>query len=149
MYLMLDVGGTEIKAGVLDEHGAIQGGIRHFSSNAKADQEAILDHFSMIIKEMASRWKGASIDGIGMAFPGPFDYERGISLMQGLDKYDTIYGISIEEEMKKRTDFLQDTIFVFSTMWRRLRWGKAGSGKAGRRGGFCASVLERAPGPHL
>lgn len=24
MYLMLDVGGTEIKAGVLDEHGAIQ-----------------------------------------------------------------------------------------------------------------------------
>lgn len=45
MYLMLDVGGTEIKAGVLDEHGAIQGGIRHFSSHAKADQEAILDHF--------------------------------------------------------------------------------------------------------
>lgn len=38
MYLMLDVGGTEIKAGVLDEHGAIQGGIRHFSSNAKADK---------------------------------------------------------------------------------------------------------------
>lgn len=113
MYLMLDIGGTEIKAGVLDEHGAIQGGIRHFSSNAKADQEAILDHFSMIIKEMAGRWKGASIDGIGMAFPGPFDYERGISLMQGLDKYDSIYGISIEEEMKKRTDFLQDTIFCF------------------------------------
>lgn len=67
----------------------------------------------MIIKEMAGRWKGASIDGIGMAFPGPFDYERGISLMQGLDKYDSIYGISIEEEMKKRTDFLQDTIFCF------------------------------------
>ena len=33
--------------------------------------------------------------------------------MQGLDKYDSIYGISIEEEMKRRTDFIQDTNFCF------------------------------------
>ena len=58
MYLMLDVGGTEIKAGVLDEHGAIQGGIRHFSSNAKADQADGKVPPSM---ESAWRFRGRSI----------------------------------------------------------------------------------------
>ena len=37
-----------------------------------------------------------------MAFPGPFDYEQGISLMKGLNKYDQIYGMKIPQELRKR-----------------------------------------------
>lgn len=112
-YLLLDVGGTEIKAGMADGQGEIHGGILHYPSRAKAGKEAILDHFSEIIKELKSLAGDTPVGGIGMAFPGPFDYEHGISLMQGLDKYDAIYGISIEDEVKKRVPGLLGTDFCF------------------------------------
>jgi glucokinase len=34
-----------------------------------------------------------------MAFPGPFDYNKGISLMKGLAKYESLYQVSIPAQM--------------------------------------------------
>lgn len=31
----------------------------------------------------------------GFAFPGPFDYERGISLIRGVRKFERIYGLDV------------------------------------------------------
>lgn len=47
------------------------------------------------------------IRGVGMAIPGPFDYEHGISRMQGLNKYDAIYGIPLESEIRERVPALK------------------------------------------
>ena len=47
------------------------------------------------------------IRGVGMAIPGPFDYEHGISRMQGLNKYDAIYGIPLEPEIRERVPELK------------------------------------------
>lgn len=112
-YLLLDVGGTCIKTGITDEQGNITGEIISFPAMAKSGTKELLDHFAAVIRELQKRAGNALIAGIGMAFPGPFDYEKGISLMQGLDKYDSIYGISIEEEIKKRVESLADTGFKF------------------------------------
>ena len=40
-YLLLDVGGTEIKAGIADENGRICMPLEKFSSRAKEDKETI------------------------------------------------------------------------------------------------------------
>ena len=48
-----------------------------------------------------------------MAIPGPFDYENGISRMQGLNKYDAIYGIPLEREIKARVPELGSARFLF------------------------------------
>lgn len=112
-YLLLDAGGTETKAGMMDEHGVLQGGIHYYPSRSKEEKEVILNHFSERIKELKKMAGDITIGGVGMAFPGPFDYERGISLMRGVDKYDAIYGISIEDEMKKRISELADARFCF------------------------------------
>lgn len=37
-----------------------------------------------------------------MAFPGPFDYERGICLIRGLDKYESLYGTDLRRELSGR-----------------------------------------------
>lgn len=103
-YLLFDVGGTQIKTGVADERGRINGEITSFPSLAQAGEEEIFDHFSMIIRKLRRQAEGSAVSGIGFAFPGPFDYEKGISLMKGLNKYDSIYGISIEAEIKKRVE---------------------------------------------
>ena len=57
--------------------------------------------------------KKISIAGAGFAFPGPFDYKNGISLMKEINKYDSIYGVSIETEIKKKLPILQKIPFKF------------------------------------
>lgn len=56
-----------------------------------------------------------NLAGIRMAFPGPFDYENGISLMQGLGKYDKLYQASVRRGLsdllgigKERILFVND-----------------------------------------
>lgn len=110
-YILLDVGGTQIKAGVSSDTEI--GAIRSFPSCAKEDKETVLKNFACVIMEMAGQAAGRTIAGVGMAFPGPFDYAKGISLMKGLDKYDSIYGCPIEEEIKKRAEGLWNAGFCF------------------------------------
>ena len=62
-----------------------------------------------------------------MAIPGPFDYENGISRMQGLNKYDAIYGIPLEREIKARVPELGSARFLFYMTLKHLHWEKAGT----------------------
>lgn len=101
---MLDVGGTSLKAGILSENGVLEKDeIYSFEAKAKGGREEIFRNFAQVLNVLADKIpkENARIEGIGMAFPGPFDYENGISLMQGLDKYDSIYGLSIPKEVGK------------------------------------------------
>lgn len=36
---------------------------------------------------------------VGFAFPGPFDYEHGVSLIRGVNKFERIYGLDISESL--------------------------------------------------
>lgn len=104
VYLMLDVGGTNIKAGVMSEDGVLwKDGIISFESKSQRGREEIFLNFASVLDALAERLpkKELQVGGIGMAFPGPFDYEQGISLMRGLDKYDAIYGIRIAKELQR------------------------------------------------
>jgi glucokinase len=40
--------------------------------------------------------------GIGIGMCGPLDYAKGISLIQGVDKYESIYGINLKDEFRRR-----------------------------------------------
>lgn len=105
VYLMLDVGGTNIKAGILSETGTLyEDKITVFQAKSKGNKEEIFDNFVEILTTLIEKipQENRQIAGIGMAFPGPFDYKRGISMMKGLGKYDAIYGIEISKEIKKR-----------------------------------------------
>ncbi len=123
VYFMLDVGGTNIKAGVLSEDGRLwEEGILSFDAKSKGSKEEIFRNFANVFDALAEKLpdRNIQVEGIGMACPGPFDYEQGISLMRGLDKYDSIYGIRIAQElqryfpsMKNEALFRQGCRFVF------------------------------------
>ena len=110
-YILLDVGGTEIKGSVSDGNG-VRMRIRKFPAQAQKSTEKILDNFAKICRELMREADG-SVVGVGMAIPGPFDYENGISRMQGLNKYDAIYGIPLEREIKARVPELGSARFLF------------------------------------
>src|SRR5699024_1768192 len=41
------------------------------------------------------------VRSIALAFPGPFDYEKGISWITGLDKFEALYGLNVKELLIK------------------------------------------------
>ena len=44
------------------------------------------------------------ITGVGIGMPGPFDYERGISLIRGQDKFDSLYGMDVGAQIRRRLE---------------------------------------------
>ena len=87
--LSADFGGTEIKTRILSETGEFLSPVRHFPANAKADAQTLLSHIRTVL-ETAIEDAPAPLTLAGLAFPGPFDYENGIPLMQGINKYDAL-----------------------------------------------------------
>lgn len=111
-YVCLDVGGTEIKAACMDVFGGISSEIRHFPARADEDAGSILTHFADIVGKV--RLPETDLTGIRMAFPGPFDYENGISLMQGLGKYDKLYQVSVRAGLSDLLGVGEETILFIN-----------------------------------
>ena len=42
---------------------------------------------------------GGNVPRIGLAFPGPFDYDRGVSMIRGVSKYDGLFGLDVRESL--------------------------------------------------
>jgi glucokinase len=107
----LDIGGTFVKAGVVHEGDLLEHTIHEYPSFADRPTEEVLNHFTAIIIDQAKR-SGILTRGsdsaskqpfcVGFAFPGPFDYKRGISYIRGLNKYESLYGVPVREQLLER-----------------------------------------------
>lgn len=108
VYLCLDVGGTEIKAAPLDKRGNFLAPVRHFPAMAGADRQTLLENFGWIFSSICP--ENALPIEIDLAFPGPFDYKNGICLLQGLDKYDALYGCNLRRAFSEISGLLEQKI---------------------------------------
>ena len=108
VYLCLDVGGTEIKAAPLDKRGNFLAPVRHFPAMAGADRQTLLENFGWIFSSICP--ENAVPIEIDLAFPGPFDYKNGICLLQGLDKYDALYGCNLRRAFSEISGLLEQKI---------------------------------------
>lgn len=119
--ISFDVGGTSIKAGVVDiKLELVDEAIETYPSEADQDTDAVIENIINIVKE---QWKKierlrGTVGGLGFGFPGPFDYQKGISYIRGINKYESIYGIDISSEIKKR--LLADKSIKFSKGFKLL-----------------------------
>ena len=99
-YIGLDVGGTNIKSGIVLENGSIlDDNINISPSLANQDKNTILTNIFNIIQKEFNRCNNGSLLGIGIGFPGPFDYENGVCKIKNINKYDSIYNINIKDEI--------------------------------------------------
>ncbi|SEL84001.1 ROK family protein [Parapedobacter koreensis] len=99
-----DIGGTHITAALVDTQQwlVIEDSICRYHVDSHADAKSILSAWATPFQEVIRSYPDLPAR-IGIAMPGPFDYEGGISRMRDQDKYDNLYGMDIRGALAERT----------------------------------------------
>jgi len=112
----LDIGGTSIKSGVVKRDGTlVAGSFRRNAVDSGGTAEQILSSFADALKtvlDIAHNGK-LILDGIGIAICGPFDFDKGISYIKDLDKYDALYEVNVKEQLQKELGLPLDLPLLF------------------------------------
>lgn len=101
-----DIGGSHITAALVDlANGAVVDSSKYKEPvNAGADARDILTRWTKAIGHVLTAANG-EVAAIGIAMPGPFDYPEGISLIKGVAKYESLYGMNIRAALKASLSF--------------------------------------------
>ncbi|MDB5020918.1 MAG: hypothetical protein JWQ28_2045 [Pedobacter sp.] len=105
VVLGIDIGGSHITAALVDlatRQIITNSEKRRFvDSNGSADE--ILDSWCAVINE-AFATSPMVQKSVGIAMPGPFDYESGISLIEDQQKFRSLYQMNLKKALAKRLD---------------------------------------------
>lgn len=92
----VDIGGSHISAAAVNRESGGRLSISAFSEsdvNTFRDADQIISEWSEVIKKAIGNTEEFQI---GIAMPGPYDYERGISLIQDQGKMKALFGLSVK-----------------------------------------------------
>src|SRR5690625_1620864 len=110
-YLGIDIGGSHISIGLVKDVNGQRKLNRQVSKPIDSNSSLgdILDIISRRIQSFTEAHKTGSIKEIGIAIPGPFDYVKGLSKIENLNKYDDLFGVDVRHSLASR---LPDTLGV-------------------------------------
>ncbi|MGZ5253057.1 MAG: ROK family protein [Flavitalea sp.] len=93
----VDIGGTHISVCLVDLKSGelIESTFTRSSMDPVLDKERIIKDWADPIRQSFDK-AGLPVGNIGIAMPGPFDYEKGISLIKDLHKYESLYGENVK-----------------------------------------------------
>jgi glucokinase len=108
--LAIDIGGSHITAGFvnLENRQLDPGSVVRTEVDSSGTVEAILNQWNDGVKDLLED-QGFS-GKIGIAFPGPFDYEDGISRIKDQGKYSALYGLGLKELLAKSFGVKEDLV---------------------------------------
>ncbi|MCW3093822.1 MAG: transcriptional regulator/sugar kinase [Ferruginibacter sp.] len=109
----VDIGGSHITAALVNLNTGIilQHTLRRMEVNAGGTKDAILSSWCSTIKDCFDANK-MMVSKVGIAMPGPFDYEAGISLVKGQDKFDQLYGVNVKIRLASGLDIPFENITI-------------------------------------
>lgn len=108
----VDIGGSHITAALVDLE--VRSVLPAFSArkpiNAQEDADSIIDNWCATIGEVFEAQPASLPKRVGIAMPGPFDYEQGISFIKDQNKYESLYGLNVKEMIAARLGVTPDSI---------------------------------------
>ena len=99
-YLGIDVGGSHITLDLVDAQtfAVKEDAELRKPLNTHVEPTAVLSVFDEAIREMAAKIGADAIKGVGLAFPGPFNYAEGICrITPAQNKYEQLFGVNFRE----------------------------------------------------
>jgi glucokinase len=121
----LDIGGTHVSAARVEPHTALAAPLVRVEYEPNADRGTVLG----AILGAAASVTDSAIRAVGVAAPGPFDYEHGICAVHGLGKLEAIYGVDLRSELARALDVRPDAV-VFLNDAEAFLLGEAAHGAA-------------------
>ncbi len=110
-YIGVDIGGSHITAAHVDatDFAIVKSSMIRTRVASTEDAATIITDWIAALAPLIVR-DGDEVTRIGIAMPGPFDYEKGISLMRGMKKYDSLYGMNVLDILAEKLDIPKDHI---------------------------------------
>lgn len=107
----VDIGGSHITAALINlaDRKILPGSQRREAVNADGTPEEIISGWVSVIRNCFAS-HGLHPGRTGIAMPGPFDYNEGISLMKDQGKYRSLYGLNIKELLAEALNVKKDDI---------------------------------------
>ena len=100
--LVLDIGGSHVTAAVVDiqSRRILQATLTHHAVNPDASADELLGTWASQARKAWQQAEQPELAHIGVAIPGPFNYETGVSRLQ--HKFAALYGHNVGTELKRR-----------------------------------------------
>lgn len=94
----IDIGGSHITVALVDveKRLVVEQSKKRALINSQEAAEIVIQEWAKTIRESFDGF-GLAAHQLAIAMPGPFDYAKGISLMQGQNKFDALYGLNIKQ----------------------------------------------------
>lgn len=109
--LALDVGGSSVKGAVVDAGGRCWCADER-RLNTSAPAEVVITELAAALDRLY-RCSTGELVGVAMAVPGPFDEERGRFLIQGLPKFEKMYGLELVPLLAEELPWLEGMRVAF------------------------------------
>jgi glucokinase len=107
----VDIGGSHITAAIIEltSNSILKHSVKRASVDSSKTVPEIISDWTSIIKETLSTVSGKKLN-IGIAIPGPFDYDNGISYISGQHKYEALYDVNVKTLLSAALGQSADTI---------------------------------------
>ncbi len=108
-----DIGGTHITTTVVDikNRTVLEKSYYRAKVNSAGSAEQIIDQWGEAIRKSFLN-VNMNPSKIGIAMPGPFDYENGISLIKNNEKYESLYQLNIKNLLAENLNIKSDDILM-------------------------------------
>lgn len=128
----VDIGGSHISSVLVDRETSqmVPESLAEQKVDNQASADEILSGWAVALRKTMSCAAVDELAGIGFAMPGPFDYQTGVALMKNVAKYDSLYGINVGNELKKRLNLPVEMPFLYLNDALSFAVGECWTGKA-------------------
>ena len=111
----IDIGGSHITAGIVDlkSREVMPAKLIREHVNSKDNAEKIIDEWAKVIDKLFNDVPHAK-KKIGIAMPGPFDYEGGICLIKGVDKFESLFSLNIKKLLAQKLSIQSENILMMN-----------------------------------
>ena len=117
----VDIGGTKIKAGLVDINGQIIGIPESIRTLAQEPDEMIIEQLTLLIRRMIQQADGAELIGIGIGSTGPLDINKGVILecnnLPTLHNYPLCKKIESTFELPVKLDNDANAMMLGEALW--------------------------------
>ena len=111
----IDIGGSHITAGIVDleTRKLVNNSLIRRHVNSKGSAGEILDAWINVIEQLFSSFP-LTQKKIGIAMPGPFDYEEGTCLIKGVDKFESLFNLNIKKLLAEKLKISNANILMMN-----------------------------------